>query len=74
MIILIDMDGVLCDFEKHMLDRFREKYPDEPFIKPEERRTFYLKEQYETKYGLGVSYQFFSCFFYNKAYLLIFGA
>ncbi|WAQ96148.1 NT5M-like protein [Mya arenaria] len=34
---LIDMDGVLCDFEAYFLEKFKEKYPDEPFIAVEDR-------------------------------------
>lgn len=44
--LLIDMDGVLCDFEASLLDRFRSRHPDEPFIPLDERNTFYAIEQY----------------------------
>ena len=44
--VLVDMDGVLADFEGHFLNRYRQKFPSEPFIPLEERRTFYVFEQY----------------------------
>lgn len=46
MIFLVDMDGPLADFEGEFLKRWREKYPDLPFINIEERTTFKLKDQY----------------------------
>jgi 5'-nucleotidase len=44
--ILVDMDGVLADFEGHFLALWREAHPDEPYIPPEERTSFWLVEQY----------------------------
>lgn len=44
--ILVDMDGVLADFERGFLDRWRAAYPDHPFVPLHERRTFYLIEDY----------------------------
>ncbi|MCB0844691.1 MAG: 5'-3'-deoxyribonucleotidase [Bacteroidetes bacterium] len=46
MIILVDMDGVLADFEGSFIKKYRKKHPDKRFLKLEERNTFYLKEQY----------------------------
>jgi len=46
LLVLVDMDGVLCDFEGHFLKLFRDLYPDDPFIPLESRNTFYLDEQY----------------------------
>lgn len=55
--VLIDMDGVLCDFEGHMLKLFRKKFPEEPFVVPEKRNTIFMDEQYEKlKPGLGVGF------------------
>ncbi len=45
--VLVDMDGVLCDFEGHFLRCYRDKFPDAPFIPLEERRSFYLSDQYK---------------------------
>ncbi|KAK7112545.1 hypothetical protein V1264_011989 [Littorina saxatilis] len=44
--VLVDMDQVLCDFEGSFLVKYREKYPEEPFIPLEERNTFYIADQY----------------------------
>jgi hypothetical protein len=49
------MDGILCDFEAHMLTEFHRLHPEEPFIPPDERRLFYMSDQYENlKPGLAV--------------------
>ena len=45
--VLVDMDGVMCDFENHMLSAFRKRYLCEPFVSPVDRRTFYMAEQYD---------------------------
>lgn len=53
--VLVDMDGVICDFEQSFLDKFREQHPDEPYIPLSERRGFYIDEQYsKMKPGLQV--------------------
>ena len=53
--VLVDMDCVLCDFEGHFLSLFQSKYPCSSFIPLQERRTFYVKDQYEKlEEGLGV--------------------
>jgi 5'-nucleotidase len=44
--ILVDMDGVLADFEGAFLDIYRRNYPDKPFIPLAERNSFYLRDQY----------------------------
>ena len=44
--ILIDMDGVLSDFDGEFLKRWRERYPDKFYIPLAERTTFYIKQQY----------------------------
>ena len=44
--ILIDMDGVLSDFDGEFLKRWRERYPDKFYVPMEERTTFYVKQQY----------------------------
>ncbi len=48
--VLIDMDGVLADFEGRFLEIWRETYPKRPFIPLEERTTFYLSHQYPRQY------------------------
>jgi len=44
--ILVDMDGVITDFDKEFLERWRKRHPDKPYIPLEERTTFYVKDQY----------------------------
>lgn len=41
-VILVDMDGVLCDFEAHFLQRWRARYPDAPWLPLEQRKSHYL--------------------------------
>uniref|UniRef100_A0A250XWS9 5'(3')-deoxyribonucleotidase, mitochondrial n=1 Tax=Castor canadensis TaxID=51338 RepID=A0A250XWS9_CASCN len=44
--VLVDMDGVLADFEGGFLKKFRARFPDLPFIDLEDRRGFWVMEQY----------------------------
>jgi len=44
--ILVDMDGVMADFEKGVLDTYRDRHPDKPFIPLNQRTSFYVKQQY----------------------------
>ncbi|MFT4309340.1 MAG: 5' nucleotidase, NT5C type [Candidatus Woesearchaeota archaeon] len=46
MILLVDMDGVIADFEQGFLDIYRVRHPDKPFIPIEDRSTFYLTDDY----------------------------
>ncbi|XP_064652993.1 5'(3')-deoxyribonucleotidase, cytosolic type-like [Lineus longissimus] len=46
LIVLVDMDGVLAEFEGYFLEQYKQKWPGEPFVSLEERRTFYLYDQY----------------------------
>ncbi|XP_050394560.2 5'(3')-deoxyribonucleotidase, cytosolic type isoform X2 [Patella vulgata] len=45
--VLLDLDQVLADFEGHFITKFREKFPDDPFVQLDERKGFYIKDQYE---------------------------
>ena len=45
-IILVDMDGVLADFETGFLDSWKGKFPHHPHVSLEKRETFYLMESY----------------------------
>lgn len=45
-LILVDMDGVLCDFEHAFLAAWRAAYPEKPWIAVPDRRTHYLSDQY----------------------------
>lgn len=44
--VLVDMDGVLADFEGGFLKKYRARYPDEPYISLEDRRGFWVSTQY----------------------------
>lgn len=44
--ILVDMDGVLADFEGMFLARWRERHPSAPWVAPEARRAFPLALDY----------------------------
>ncbi|XP_037665199.1 5'(3')-deoxyribonucleotidase, mitochondrial, partial [Choloepus didactylus] len=44
--VLLDMDGVLADFEGGFLRKFRARFPDQPFVALEQRRGFWVSEQY----------------------------
>ncbi len=46
MIILVDMDDVLADFDGGFLLKWREKYPDEFFIPMSDRQKFYMRDEY----------------------------
>lgn len=45
-IILVDMDGVLADFETRFLEDFRKKFPHHPYVPLGKREMFYLEENY----------------------------
>ncbi|XP_064234208.1 5'(3')-deoxyribonucleotidase, mitochondrial-like isoform X2 [Aotus nancymaae] len=53
--VLVDMDGVLADFEGGFLRKFRARFPDQPFIALEDRRGFWVSEQY-SRLRPGLSY------------------
>lgn len=44
--VLVDMDGVLADFEGGFLRKYRSRYPSEPYITMDERRGFWVSSQY----------------------------
>ena len=44
--ILVDMDGVISDFDGEFLKRWRERHPGKLYYPLEERTTFYVKDQY----------------------------
>lgn len=45
MIVLIDMDDVLSDFDGEVYKRWKKTYPDKYIVPPEERTRFYLHEE-----------------------------
>lgn len=44
--VLVDMDGVLADFEGAVLRGFRARFPGEPRVELAARRGFSVREQY----------------------------
>jgi 5'-nucleotidase len=44
--ILVDMDGVISDFDAEFLQRWRVRQPDKPYIPLEERKSFYVRDDY----------------------------
>uniref|UniRef100_A0A8C7J363 5',3'-nucleotidase, mitochondrial n=1 Tax=Oncorhynchus kisutch TaxID=8019 RepID=A0A8C7J363_ONCKI len=44
--VLVDMDGVIADFEGGFLKKYRARYPNEPYITLEDRRGFWVSSQY----------------------------
>jgi len=46
LIVLIDMDGPLADFEGHMLACWRRCFPQEAFVPLRDRSNFWAREQY----------------------------
>ncbi|NWW08906.1 NT5C protein, partial [Oreocharis arfaki] len=46
--VLVDMDGVLADFEGAVLREFRARFPAEPRVELAERRGFSVREQYRS--------------------------
>lgn len=44
--ILVDMDGVVTDFDGEFLQRWRKHHPEKFYIPIEERTLFYVKDQY----------------------------
>ena len=44
--ILVDMDGVIADFDGEFLKRWQERHPDKPYVPFEERKSFYVRDSY----------------------------
>lgn len=50
--VLVDMDGVICDFDKQVHDRYAELHPDLPNIPLNERKVhFYASKHYKERFG-----------------------
>lgn len=66
MIILVDQDGPLADFEQGFLDIWRNKHPQEIFITIEQRTTFYMRDQYPRELRTHVDKIYSSSGFYEN--------
>jgi 5'-nucleotidase len=55
MIVLLDQDGVLADFERGLLAAWNRAYPDIPGIQYEERRNFRVRDDYPASLRTNVS-------------------
>ena len=44
--ILVDMDGVITDFDTEFLQRWRDRHPEKFYVPVEKRTTFYVKDEY----------------------------
>lgn len=44
--ILIDMDGVIADFDGEFLKRWRERHPEKFFVPFDRRKSFYVLDEY----------------------------
>jgi 5'-nucleotidase len=44
--LLVDMDGVIADFETEFYERWRRRYPDEYIVEPDARRGWNMELQY----------------------------
>ena len=51
MILLVDMDNTIADFEGHFIDLWQERYPDIPHIPREERKHFYQTKDYPSEHS-----------------------
>jgi len=49
-IILVDMDGVLANFDKAVIAILRQEYPEIPVVEPSDRKSFYLADDYPDEY------------------------
>ena len=48
LLVLVDLDETLAAFEEHFLKKYRQAFPNEPYIPLEDRNTFYIADQYQT--------------------------
>lgn len=48
--ILVDMDGVLVDYEQGFLDEWRRKHPDKSFVPLGKKKSFYHEDSYPEEF------------------------
>ncbi len=66
MIILVDQDGVIADFERGFLDEWRRRDLSAPFVPIQDRRSFYVKDQYPAELRADVEAIYFAPGFYRS--------
>ncbi len=49
--VLVDMDGVLCDFDARVNERYAALFPGQPVVPLSERRDFYMAKDYHERFG-----------------------
>jgi 5'-nucleotidase len=54
-IVLLDQDGVLADFERGFVEAWRRRHSDLPWIEAEARRRFHLTEDYPVEHHARVA-------------------
>jgi 5'-nucleotidase len=64
--VLIDMDGVIADFESRFLELWRLQHPDKLYIPPEQRTTPYIIDQYPPEYKGLIQQIFFAPGFFRS--------
>jgi Uncharacterized protein conserved in bacteria len=64
--ILIDMDGVIADFDGEFLQRWRERHPDKFYIPLEKRSIFYVRDEYPVELKPLVEEILFASDFFEK--------
>lgn len=66
MIILVDMDGVIADFEGDFIRLWKAEHPDKEYIDIKDRQGFYLKSQYPKEYHSLVEEIYYAPGFYKN--------
>ncbi len=64
--ILVDMDGVLADFETAFLETWQTQHPEKSFVPIKERQTFYIDEQYPAEFKSHIFKIFTAQYFYRN--------
>ena len=50
MLVLVDQDGVLADFDRVFDLAWRERFPERDLVEPASRKNFYLRDDYPAEY------------------------
>jgi len=66
MLILLDQDGVLADFERGFVDAWRTRFPERRWVAVEDRRTFYVRDDYPAELRADVESIYHSAGFYRS--------